>query len=156
MKDKNIQKGIMSIGVVVATVIGGVSLHQYQKSDHSEYAKISTKSPKSAFSTATKSKTPTIAVYYSHDCKDCLSVADTVSSLISKNENKNGINYLVMDKLTTGSDFMKENGVTETPTFQVRQGKTVIYQYAGTDKTKIKNILNGQNPETKENFDFNK
>ena len=146
------QKWIATGITVLASfvIIGGA--FQYHNADHTEYAKIASNNPKSEFDQIVFNKTPAIVIFFSHDCKDCLSVQDTVTETVKKYSNKNGIKILAIDKLDTGKQFMLNNGVTQTPTFQYRQGKNVYYQYSGTDKNKIETILSGINPDTQEPF----
>lgn len=153
-KKEKIVFTVIAAGVLVSGGLMATSI--YDSIDHTQYAKIASPHPKSDFARAVKSKAPLLAIYYSHDCKDCKLVQDTVSDNVKKQEdNHSAIKYLVMDKRKTGKNFMIDNKVIETPTFQVRRGDKIIYQYAGTDKAKITDIIAGINPETKQPFDFN-
>mgnify|MGYP004706954701 CR=1 FL=1 len=146
------QKLIITSTTVLASIgIVGTGVH-YINEDHTEYAKIASNNPKKEFNNIVKNETPAIVIFFSHDCKDCLSVQSIVTKTVEKYEKTSDFKILAIDKLDTGKDFMIENGVTETPTFQVRQGNKVYYQYSGTDKNKIKTILSGINPDTKEPF----
>lgn len=150
LKQKWITTGVTALAGF--GLVGGAI--QYHNADHTEYAKIASNNPKSEFNKVVKNKTPAIIIFFSHDCKDCLSVQSTVTNTVEKYDNKTGIKILAIDKLDTGKQFMLDNGVTETPTFQYRQGKKVYYQYSGVDKQKIKMILSGINPDTKQPFEI--
>lgn len=149
----NLTQKWIATGITALAGFGIISgAVQYHDADHTEYAKIASNNPKSEFNKIVTNKTPAIVIFFSHDCKDCLSVQGTVTNAVEKYSNKNGIKILAIDKLDTGKQFMLNNGVTQTPTFQYRQGTKVYYQYSGTDKNKIKTILSGINPDTKEPF----
>lgn len=153
--NKDMKIGLTAIGATIAVLGSGVGYHQYSKQDHSDYAKVATAHPQQTFNRVVKQKVPAIVVFYSHDCQDCLSVQETVSKTIAKEQENSNFKFVVADKVETGSQFLKDNGIKETPTFQVRKGNTIIYSYSGTDKTHITKILKGINPDTDQPFEIN-
>lgn len=152
----NKKQKIITTGVIVLAGLGATGgTIGYLDADHTEYAKIASSHPKSDFEHYVKTETPAIVIFFSHDCKDCLSVQGTVASAVEKHQKSSDIKILAIDKMDTGKDFMLKNGVTETPTFQYRIGNKVYYQYSGTDKKKIKTILSDINPDTNKAFSEN-
>lgn len=146
--------GLSVIGASIAVFGGSIGYYSYNQQDHSDYAKVATAHPQQAFEKVVKQNVPAIVVFYSHDCADCLSVQGPVSRTIAKEQENSNFKYVVADKVETGTKFLKDNGVTETPTFQVRKGTDIIYSYSGTDKKHITNILKGINPDTEQPFEI--
>ena len=87
---------------------------------------------------------PTIVMFYNPACRDCQKVERYTKQLTytSKlNPKVSEIQHVYLNvNSKLGKKYVQQFGITETPTYILVKKNQVVGSYAGTDKTKIKNL----------------